>query len=350
MSALGKVAAVKLSLPEWLVATFLRLCLKPVLGPPFPIAFQRFWMEFCALLNPPPLGNTVRRVTLGGVPDVLVTPAGVEPDGEVSGPPPGSTKGPTGPRPVVLYLHGGAFITGSYRSHAGLVGYLARGLRAPVHAIEYRLGPEHTWPAGHDDALAAYRALLARVPAHRLVVAGDSAGGVMVADLLLALRDSGEPQPAAAVMLSPAVGLDAERRPGAGERDTVVRRGWIAQVTAAMQRPTDDPHEVLLGRDLTGLAPIHLQYSTEELFADECAEFAAQLRAAAQSVGSPDRNEVRVFAGPFHVLAVLPGVLKRSRAALAEVVQFAAGRVHAATAAADAAQESAQAGGTAQAG
>lgn len=314
-----------LSLPEWLVATFLRWAVKPVLGPPFPIRFQRFWMTVTAGLSQPPPGTRAQRALLGGVPDVVVTPTGLAADGQVEDDG-ASGKGPRDPRPVVLYLHGGAFITGSYRTHAGLAGYLARDLRAAVHVIEYRLAPEHPWPAGADDALAAYRALLARVPAHRIVVMGDSAGGVMTADLLLALQASGEPQPAAAVMLSPAVGLDDQRRPGAGAKDTLVRREWAQLATAALKRPSNEPMNRILGRDLTGLPPIQLHFSTEELLADECAVFGAELRAV---VGGG--HEVRVAPGAFHVLALTPGTMRRARVALAQIVQFAALNVHAAT-------------------
>ena len=110
--------------------------------------------------------------------------------------------------PVLLYFHGGGFVFGSVRTHGVLIGALARAARARTFALEYRLGPEHRAPAAHEDALAAYRYLLAEgIPPGRIVLAGDSAGGTMVLNTLIALRDAGAPLPAAGVAISPWVDL-----------------------------------------------------------------------------------------------------------------------------------------------
>ena len=102
----------------------------------------------------------------------------------------------------MLYLHGGAYVSGSLRSHRGLVGRLALAAKRTVHALDYRLGPEHPFPAAVDDAVAAFRELDA-AGAGPIAVAGDSAGGGLALAALLALRDQGGTQPAAAVALSP---------------------------------------------------------------------------------------------------------------------------------------------------
>jgi acetyl esterase/lipase len=158
---------IPLSLPEVLVANFLRLVVKPIMGPPFPVWFQRFWLVLTSLLAQPPFGIRRKKLVLGGVPTVgfAASKESVDQAGE---------------RPVVLYLHGGAFILGSHRTHAALAGYLAKQLDGVVYVINYRLAPEHPWPAGADDALAAYQGLVARgVRPEQIIVAGDSAGGVM---------------------------------------------------------------------------------------------------------------------------------------------------------------------------
>jgi acetyl esterase/lipase len=294
---------ITLTLPEFVVGSFLRFLIKPVLGPPFPIGVQRLWLEVSGVLSRPPSGTTCSRTRLGGVPTVAVTTADHDP-GQVD--------------IVVLYLHGGAFVLGSHRTHQGLTGYLAKelGSRAVVYVVDYRLAPENPWPAGFDDALAAYRALVAKgISPTRIVVVGDSAGGVMTADLLLALAELGE-SPAGGVLLSPAVGIDMKRPDGIGPNDTLVTKEWAEQAMAGYARPTHDPSKRLLGRDLSGLPPIYLQFSRDELLADENRTFQRELESAGV------QTEVHEDAGAFHVLALLPGLMKRARAALEDIAAF----------------------------
>jgi monoterpene epsilon-lactone hydrolase len=296
------VAAI--SLPEFVVSTFLHYAVRPLFGPPAPLAVQRRWLEISSLLNLPPSGVRTTRMTLGGVDTYAYSPKA-------------RTAG-AGERTVVLYLHGGGFVAGSHRTHAGLAGSLAKALDAVVYLIEYGLAPERPWPAGSDDALAAYRDLRSRgVRPNQIVVAGDSAGGAMVADLLLALSGSGEPMPAAGVMLSAAVGLDQGRPAGAGKRDTLVRPALIETIRTAYGRPTQDPRYAILGRDLGGLPPIYLQFSEGELLAAENRAFLRGLRAAGNA------TEVHEDAGAFHVLALMPGVLRRSRLSVEAIAAFA---------------------------
>jgi len=116
--------------------------------------------------------------------------------------------GATDDGPVILYLHGGGFVFSSLRTHGPLIGSIARAVRARTFAVAYRLAPEPPMPAARDDAVAAYREILAQgIPARRVVFAGDSAGGKLVLTTLLALRDAGEPRPAAGGALSPWVDL-----------------------------------------------------------------------------------------------------------------------------------------------
>ncbi|HET9063913.1 MAG TPA: alpha/beta hydrolase fold domain-containing protein, partial [Candidatus Binatia bacterium] len=105
---------------------------------------------------------------------------------------------------TVLYFHGGAYCLGSIATHRTLVGNLSRAASARFASVEYRLAPEDPFPAAVDDAVAAYRALIASgTPATRIALAGDSAGGGLTAATLLALRDAGDPLPACAVCISP---------------------------------------------------------------------------------------------------------------------------------------------------
>lgn len=109
---------------------------------------------------------------------------------------------------ILLYFHGGGFVFGSLSTHGNHIGALARASCARTLAIEYRLAPEAPAPAALNDAVAAYRFLLAEgISSDRIVLAGDSAGGTLVLGVLIALRDSGAPLPAAGVALSPWVDL-----------------------------------------------------------------------------------------------------------------------------------------------
>src|SRR5262245_48414320 len=150
---------------------------------------------FAALIEPLP-GTRLGPVRLGGVSCEWVSPPGVRSDG------------------VLLYLHGGGYGLGSIATHRALVSRIAdaTGLRALT--VGYRLAPEDPFPAAVDDAVAAYRAVVRRhVPAPRVVLAGDSAGGGLVVATMLALRDAGFELPGAAVCLSPWVDLEV---PGEG--------------------------------------------------------------------------------------------------------------------------------------
>ncbi|WP_447776213.1 alpha/beta hydrolase [Pseudomonas chlororaphis] len=127
---------------------------------------------------------------------------------------------PTSPTPAdgwpcLLYLHGGGWVVGDLDSHDFITAYLAAQLQVLVIAVDYRLAPEHPFPAAFDDCLAAWRALQAgaspfALDAQRQLVIGDSAGGNLAAALCLALRDAGDPLPAAQVLLYPGLGGSAD--------------------------------------------------------------------------------------------------------------------------------------------
>jgi acetyl esterase/lipase len=117
------------------------------------------------------------------------------------------------------------------------------------------------------------------------------------------------------VLRSAAFGLPAARPAGVGADDTLVSAGWAHQATAAYARPGGVEHAIL-GRDLAGLPPVHLQYSRQEMLAGDSRQFAEELRAAG---AAPD---VRLDDGPYHVIALLPGTMKRARAAVEAAAEF----------------------------
>ena len=190
---------------------------------------------------------------------------------------------------VILYLHGGGYVIGSIATHRGLAGRLSQAAAARVLLLDYRLAPEHPFPAAVDDATAAYRWLLAQgVEPARLVIAGDSAGGGLTIATLVALRDAGVPLPAAAVCQSPWIDLE-----GLGESvttkaatDPLVQKDMLLQLGAwylAGANPRT-PLAAPLYADLRQLPPLLIQVGTAEILLDDATRLAAKATAAGVDV------------------------------------------------------------------
>ena len=177
---------------------------------------------------------------------------------------------------------------GSMASHGELVARLALASGARVLALDYRLVPEATFPAPVDDAVAAYRWLLAQgVPAARIVFAGDSAGGNLAVSTLLALRDRGEPLPAGAIPICPWVDL---ARTG-GSLDSHARYDWgvpaeFRRWAAAYAGPVPLTAPLLspARADLTGLPPLQVMWGSREMLRDQVVDFVARAGAAGVAV------------------------------------------------------------------
>jgi len=209
-------------------------------------------------------------VDAGGVPAVWCAPPG------------------PAPRRTIVYFHGGGYVIGSPATHRDLLARLALGAGARVLGVDYRLAPEHRFPAAHDDCLRATRWLLAAgaEPA-ALAVAGDSAGGALAVATLCGLRDAGEPLPAAAALLCPwadplAAGgsMDANADADFGDRELLV--GWIGQYAPGEQ--ARDPRVTLLRAELGGLPPLLVQAGGAEILRDQIEAFVARARAAGVDV------------------------------------------------------------------
>lgn len=192
-------------------------------------------------------------------------------------------------RRALLYLHGGGYVIGSINTHRDLAGRLSRAAAARVLLIEYGLAPEHPYPAAVDDATAAYRWLLSHgaAPAHT-VIAGDSAGGGLTIATLVALREAGEPLPAAGVCLSPWVdleGIGASMTTKASVDPFVQRPGllWFAEQYLAGAAPRT-PLAAPLYADLTGLPPLLIHVGTAETLLDDAVRIAERARAAGVEV------------------------------------------------------------------
>ena len=185
------------------------------------------------------------------------------------------------PSLVVLYFHGGAYALGSAADSVGLAADVSRRVGARAITVDYRLAPEHPFPAAVDDAVAAYRALLADgVPASRIAFVGESAGGGLVAATLVALKDTNLPQPSSAAVFSPWADLTVS-----GASVTTKADLDPALTPEALRRraldylgPTDPatPLASPVFADLTGLAPLLIQVGSHEILLDDAVRLAAR--------------------------------------------------------------------------
>ncbi len=190
---------------------------------------------------------------------------------------------------IIYYLHGGGYAIGSIKTHRELISRLSRAAGARALAIDYRLAPEHPFPAALDDATAAYRWLLSTgVDPAAIVIAGDSAGGGLTVATLVALRDAGDPLPAAAVCLSPWVDLEGigDSMSTKAEVDPMVQREGLLKMAKAYLGDAHPrtPLAAPLYADLRGLPPLLIQVGTTETLLDDATRLAERARAAGVDV------------------------------------------------------------------
>ena len=189
------------------------------------------------------------------------------------------------PGRVVLYLHGGGYVIGSPRSHRHLAAAIAAAAGASALLLDYRLAPEHPFPAAVEDATAAYRWLLdqAIAPEH-IVIAGDSAGGGLTVATLLALREARVPLPAGGVCISPWVDLTCSGASYATKAaaDPIVRRAGVEEMARAYlgATPPRTPLASPLFADLGGLPPLLIHVGSDEVLLDDAVQLAERAKAA----------------------------------------------------------------------
>jgi phosphinothricin tripeptide acetyl hydrolase len=189
------------------------------------------------------------------------------------------------PGRVVLYLHGGGYVIGSPRSHRHLAAAIAGAAGASALLLDYRLAPEHPFPAAVEDATAAYRWLLDQAIApERIVIAGDSAGGGLTVATLLALREARVPLPAGGVCISPWVDLTCS---GASygtkaDADPIVGRSGVEEMARAYlgATPPRTPLASPLFADLRGLPPLLIHVGSDEVLLDDSVQLAERVKAA----------------------------------------------------------------------
>ncbi|HKL63564.1 MAG TPA: alpha/beta hydrolase [Woeseiaceae bacterium] len=227
---------------------------------------------------------------------------------------------------VILYLHGGAYTAGSCASHRNAVSHIVRAAGMRLLMPEYRLAPEHPFPAALDDGLTAYRWLLERgVPARKVILAGDSAGGGLALAVMLAARDEGLPLPGAASLISAWTDLAAT---GGSLKSRNDKDPWfdaedIAPMARNYHQDTDPRHPLVspLYASLAGLPPLMLQVGDHEVLLNDTTRLAEKAREAGVDV------TLRVWPGMWHVWHFFVGRMPEAKQAILEMAAFIEARM-----------------------
>jgi acetyl esterase/lipase len=272
------------------------------------VAEQRRLLRELLSAQPLPADVTVTACALGGVPTAEITVDGIE------------------PRNVVLYFHGGVYVMGEAALAADLASQVGRRTQARAISVDYRLAPEHPYPAAVDDALAAYEGLLDNGTAPSdIVLAGESAGGALAVATLVSARDRGLPLPAAAFVMSPYADLtlSGATMETKSEVDPLMSRealqARVADYTAGQDAALGLVSPVFA--DLAGLPPLIVQAGSHEVLLDDAVRLARQAATADVEVTLEITPRVP------HVFQAYHAILDEGAAALDRAGQFLSARL-----------------------
>jgi epsilon-lactone hydrolase len=293
-----------MSLQAIAVRFYLRYWFKRRLKPDVPVSVLRATVDGLVRWSPkPPPGVTVMPTNAGGVPAEWVAAPGAD------------------ARRAILYFHGGGYASGSPASVRDLAWRLSEAARCRVLVVDYRLAPEHPFPAAIEDAASAYRHLLESgfAPAS-IAFAGDSAGGGLALGSLVKLRDDGAPMPAAACCFSPVTDLAGTGRTATTNRDAdpMVRPDALRHMVAWYlgSTPATSPYASPLYADVRGLPPTLLHAGSTEVLLDDSRRFAENMKSAKVDV------DLRIWPDMPHVFQGFAAFLPEARAAIAEAGRF----------------------------
>ena len=269
---------------------------------------QRRLLREAVSAQPLPADVTVTAAALDGVPTAEITVDEIE------------------PRHVVLYFHGGVYVIGDAFLAADLASQVGRRTQAKVISVDYRLAPEHPYPAAVDDALAAYEALLRNgVAPSDIAFAGESAGGGLAIATLVNARDHGLPLPAAAFVMSPYVDLTLAGASIETKRDVdplftrELLQDRVGDYTAGQDAALGLISPIFA--DLSGLPPLIIQAGTHELLLDDAVRLAQQAATADVEV------TLDITPGVPHVFQAYYPILDEAAAALDRAGQFLSGQL-----------------------
>jgi monoterpene epsilon-lactone hydrolase len=222
---------------------------------------------------------------------------------------------------LLLYFHGGGYVMGSINTHRGLAGRISLAAQARVLVIDYRLAPEHPFPAAVDDSVAAYRWLLAQsVATAKISVAGDSAGGGLAVATLVAIRAQKLPMPGAGVCLSPWVdleGIGESMTTKAAEDPMLQKSGLLTMAKHSLGgRDARTPLASPLYADLAGLPPLLIQVGTSETLLDDSTRLAERAHRAGVRVTYESYQKM------IHVFQLFAPILGEGKQAIDKIGEF----------------------------
>lgn len=274
-----------------------------LMGKPGDWAAERERYAAVLARHPTPDGVSIGEIDMGGIPATMVTPDNAE-------------EGRT-----LLYIHGGGYIAGSPSAYHGLAGHYAKLLKAVVYMPDYRLAPQHPFPAAIDDTLASYKWLLAQGHDPKSIVfSGDSAGGAMVVSVMVAARNAGLALPAAGVAISPWANLEhsgSSMTTREGIDPTVSLAGLDLMAKTFLNGALkNNPDASPVFADVRGLPPIMVQIGESEVMLSDA------MRLARHLAENRVRVTLEVWPGMFHVWHMFAAILPEGMQALKTAAVF----------------------------
>ena len=281
---------------------FLRLVFKKFIAPPFQIGFQRFLINF--IISPLLIGSpgTQRKSIKVENIDVDVV-----------------YQSNKSSEKIILYIHGGAYCLGNPRSHRSITTRLTKLTGSAIWVPNYRLAPEHPYPAGLNDLVDCYKELIARGHApEKIQIGGDSAGGSLALALALNLRSLNIPLPEKIFLISPVTDLEAtgESIKTLVDIDPMISVGWLGQAIGWYKYEESSQFHSPLKQDLTGFPPILVQVGEEEVLLSD------SLRLVEHAEKFGVNTTLQIFEKRWHVFHLEAIFLKSARDAIKKIAHF----------------------------
>jgi acetyl esterase/lipase len=297
----------------------LKGAVKPIMGSKLPVGFQRKWLEWLSSI--PPVSTAIPK-------EVIVTRQSM---GHIQSEKVSYTKTKELSGKVILYLHGGAFYLGSAKTHRSITSHLSKITGFPVFAPEYRLAPEHPFPAALDDAMACFHWLIEEgIAAKDIIIAGDSAGGGLTVATCLGIAKKEWPMPGALILFSPWVNLLMSETDSLDDKiDPLlswdfVRKGAHQYLHGRLPdhslqmdfQAANNPLISVIKAELKTLPPTLIQFGSEEILKPQIKAFIKQLDKYKVSYLSQEYEKL------WHVFQLHAGLMTEADHALMEVSAF----------------------------
>lgn len=274
----------------------------------YPIEVVRRYFEKQAQKFPPVerMGVGINRENIQGISSTWFTPKA-------------STSKPLSSH-IIYYLHGGGYSICSVNTHQRLIAHIAKACHAKILAIDYRLAPEHPFPASIEDSISVYQHLLQFYDASQIIIMGDSAGGGLSMATLLKIKELQLPQPKAAVLLSPWVDLDGENETyqTKAQQDLIIAVDDIRRYSKTYYTDTPPSHPLIspVYADLSGLPPLLIQVGTHEILLDDSKKLAEKAKQDGVEV------TLEVWEKMLHVWHFFADYMPESRKAIRGIADF----------------------------